>query len=169
MDEVYKAYFLQRLEKLNLEFMGRLLDSETQRALLEVKLVETQKLYEESQNQVEIQNDLMKQAANSIEQQTNDSSKYGKLLEQTKKDLAEKESQYMQVYYESKEKDTKIEQLTGQLSQIDMFRNELNSVRMELNATYAELQDTKSELEKYVIKPKKKPKLEVVGKEEDDF
>lgn len=152
MDDVYKQIFVQRLEKLNIEFMGRLLDSETHRAIAENRLIEMQNLYDESQRQVELQNDMMKQAASSIETQTIDSSRNEKKIKDLEQKLEEKEQERMALYYESKEKSDRIENLVSDLSQVDMYKNELNSTRAELNATYAELQETKTQLEKYMKK-----------------
>jgi chromosome segregation ATPase len=168
-DNVYKMFFVQKLEAQTIEFMRRYLDAETNRSLLEVSLKEMEAKYDESQKQVEVQNDIMKQAAFSIEKQTMDSGNLKSLVERHEKELEDKNNIIAELHYKIKDANDNIEELKRQLTQIDMFKQEINRQKQELADMYQELQTVNTELEKYVIKikPKQKTKLEIV--KDDDF
>lgn len=75
MDELegqvkYLKQYIQRQENLLLDYIRKTLDYELKNLILNASLQDMTSKYEESQKQVTIQNDLMQQAANSVESLT---------------------------------------------------------------------------------------------------
>lgn len=75
MDELegqvkYLKQYIQRQENLLLDHIRKMLDYELKNLILNASLQDMTSKYEESQKQVLIQNDLMQQAANSVESLT---------------------------------------------------------------------------------------------------
>lgn len=75
MDELegqvkYLKQYIQRQENLLLDYIRKTLDYELKNLILNASLQDMTLKYEESQKQVAIQNDLMQQAANSVESLT---------------------------------------------------------------------------------------------------
>lgn len=75
MDELegqvkYLKQYIQRQENLLLDYIRKTLDYELKNLILNASLQDMTSKYEESQKQVLIQNDLMQQAANSVESLT---------------------------------------------------------------------------------------------------
>ena len=68
--EKYLKQYIQRQEILLLDYIRKTIDLEIKSINLNASLIEFKTKYEESQKQVEIQNDLMQQAANGVESLT---------------------------------------------------------------------------------------------------
>ncbi len=68
--EIYFKQYIQRQENLLLDFIRKNTDLEIRVSALTFSLKDITSKYEESQKQVSIQNDLMQQAANSVEKLT---------------------------------------------------------------------------------------------------
>jgi chromosome segregation ATPase len=78
----YNFYYLKHLESFSENQVKRYIDAEVRLSLVSEALTEEKKNYEESQKQVEVQNNMMQQAARSIE----DLSIQNKEYESTNKD-----------------------------------------------------------------------------------
>lgn len=68
--DIYLKQFIQRQESLFLDLLRKNIDLEIRLTAISVSLKDLSSKYEESQKQVTIQNDLMQQAANSVEKLT---------------------------------------------------------------------------------------------------
>jgi predicted RNase H-like nuclease (RuvC/YqgF family) len=68
--DIYFKQYIQRQENLFLDFMRKNIHLEIRVSALSFSLQDITAKYEESQKQVTIQNDLMQQAANSVEKLT---------------------------------------------------------------------------------------------------
>lgn len=90
----YLKQYIQRQENLLLDYIRKTLDFELKNLILNASLQETSLKYDESQKQVEIQNELMQQAATGVESLTIENKlfeqkeiEYTKTIEDLKKAL----------------------------------------------------------------------------------
>lgn len=148
----YLKQYIQRQENLFLEFTRKNVDFEIKILALNSSLAEMTSKYEESQKQVEIQNDIMKQATNSIEALTLQKENLEELIENLKKNLQvcnneniESKNKLQTLEQKLKASEHHAEEL---LSEYKRQTTELN----ELNSKSRKLEDT-TKINKKVKKP----------------
>lgn len=143
--ELYLKVFIQKQEMLLHEYMRKSIDSDIRASLLEAKVKEALDKYEESQKQVEIQNNMMSQAAKGLEAVTIENNELQEKLERYQKTLASVQQ----------EKDTYFNDLTklkesssGSDKRVNEIILEMKKQSAELTALYNENESLKKKLPK---------------------
>lgn len=153
----YLALFVQKQEKMLLDYLRQTIDGEIKLISLNSQINDLSKKYEESQKQVELQNDMMNQAAKGLE-----------ITEKEKQHLQQKEEELLQriknmeedfnrrITSLDEEKNRYYNELTQRKQDIssvekqkEEFNIELKRQNEELSALYKETQELKKRLEKY--------------------
>jgi len=137
----YNFMYAQRLEILLHEQIRKTIDAEVRLSMLNDVLEQEKQKFDESQKQVAIQNDIMNQAAVSIESLTIDK----KNLESSIENLVQNINDLESFKDSSKQKDMRIKEL----------EREIQRQNKELQTTFDDLQKIKDEPKKPVIKNKK--------------
>jgi|694.fasta_scaffold01249_11 hypothetical protein len=178
--DLYTIHYIQKQEQLLLDFMRKNIDAEVRIIALNNTINEANARYEESQRQVEIGNEMLRQAAVSIETLTVERDKLHEELEKVKSDRSSLQNNYTALQQKNQEiisekdkivKETqgemqlklndagiRIKQLEEELALCNSRSAELNSEYRnqvdQLNTLYVENQKLKGEEE--TKKPKKK-------------
>jgi chromosome segregation ATPase len=178
--DLYTVHYIQKQEQLLLDFMRKNIDAEVRIIALNNTINEANARYEESQRQVEIGNEMLRQAAVSIETLTVERDKLHEELEKVKSDRSSLQNNYTALQQKNQEiisekdkivKETqgemqlklndagiRIKQLEEELALCNSRSAELNSEYRnqvdQLNTLYVENQKLKGEEE--TKKPKKK-------------
>ena len=178
--DLYTIHYIQKQEQLLLDFMRKNIDAEVRIIALNNTINEANARYEESQRQVEIGNEMLRQAAVSIETLTGERDKLHEELEKVKSDRSSLQNNYTALQQKNQEiisekdkivKETqgemqlklndagiRIKQLEEELALCNSRSAELNSEYRnqvdQLNTLYVENQKLKGEEE--TKKPKKK-------------
>lgn len=141
--EKYLKQYIQRQELLLLDSIRKSLDLEIKVISLNGSLTEYKGKYEESQKQVEVQNDLMQQAANGVESLTVENKKLEKTLEELKQS-------FIKCRDESNDYKTKNLSLQEELKlanhNVEEIREEYNRQTKELSELFKENEDLKARL-----------------------
>ena len=150
--EKYLKQYIQRQELLLLDSIRKSLDLEIKVISLNGSLTEYKGKYEESQKQVEVQNDLMQQAANGVESLTIENKKLEKTLEELKQSFTKCRD-------ESNDYKTKNISLQEELKlanhNVKEIRDEYNRQTKELSELFKENQELKTKLPINKTKAKK--------------
>ena len=148
--EKYLKHYIQRQEMLLLEYIRKTIDLELKAISLNSSLIEYKSKYEESQKQVEVQNELMQQAANGVESLTIEKKKYEKTVEELKTSLSDCRNERVAIANELKEAKQKIDNFDNEIkianNRADEIREEYNRQTKELSELFKENQELKSKL-----------------------
>jgi chromosome segregation ATPase len=157
--EKYLKHYIQRQEMLLLEYIRKTIDLELKAISLNSSLIEYKSKYEESQKQVEVQNELMQQAANGVESLTIEKKKYEKTVEELKTSLSDCRNERVAIANELKEAKQKIDNFDNEIkianNRADEIREEYNRQTKELSELFKENQVLKSKLPINKTKAKK--------------
>jgi chromosome segregation ATPase len=157
--EKYLKHYIQRQEMLLLEYIRKTIDLELKAISLNSSLIEYKSKYEESQKQVEVQNELMQQAANGVESLTIEKKKYEKTVEELKTSLSDCRNERVAIANELKEAKQKIDNFDNEIkianNRADEIREEYNRQTKELSELFKENQELKSKLPINKTKAKK--------------
>lgn len=164
--EIFLKQYIQRQETLLLDFIRKSTEIETRLIILNQSFKEMTAKYEESQKQVEIQNEMMQQAANGVESLTVEK----KSIEQKNSELLVTIEQLKQNAEQCKnERYALIQELNEAKNKIANFENETKAIIKraddlaeeyrkqtdELGKLYADYEDLKAKLPINKSKPKK--------------
>ena len=141
--EKYLKQYIQRQESLLLDFIRKNADLEIRVINLNASLTESIGKYEESQKQVEIQNSLMQQAANSVERLTIENKKYEKSIEDLRKSLTECRNELSDSRSKSSSSEEEINLINARIKEL---KEEYNRQTAELSELFKENQELKSKL-----------------------
>ena len=141
--EKYLKQYIQRQESLLLDFIRKNADLEIRVINLNASLTESMGKYEESQKQVEIQNSLMQQAANSVERLTIENKKYEKSIEDLRKSLTECRNELSDSRSKSSSSEEEINLINARIKEL---KEEYNRQTAELSELFKENQELKSKL-----------------------
>jgi hypothetical protein len=140
--DIYFKQYIQRQENLFLDFMRKNIDLEIRVSALSFSLKDITAKYEESQKQVTIQNDLMQQAANSVEKLTIEKMNLEKretenikTIEDLKKNLndcKEERKKILKDFYAFKKSNQNYEDLSKEYARQNEEMNKLYSENKEL-------------------------------------
>ena len=157
--DIYLRQFIQRQENLLLDFLRKNIDLEIRVAALVSSVKDLSIKYEESQKQVEIQNELMQQAAKGVESLTIDKKQFEqeknefvKTIDDLKRSLHDCKSERQKITAEFEEFKTK--HASGDKRYDDLVF-EYQRQTQELNKLYQETEELKSKLP--INKRKQKP------------
>lgn len=153
-NENYALIYIQKQEQFILEIVRKSVNLEVQIVSLTNKINEFEKLYNESQNNVSQQNQMMEQAANSIKELTVKSEKYEKL----KSDYSNINNERDKILSENHILNKKINELT----------NEINRQNDEMKKLYDENEELKNKIPKKKTRKKSEIKLLEENNLEDD-
>lgn len=150
--EKYLKQYIQRQELLLLDSIRKSLDLEIKVISLNSSLTEYKGKYEESQKQVEVQNELMQQAANGVESLTIENKRLEKSLEEFKQSFTKCRD-------ESNDYKTKNISLQEELKlanhNVKEIRDEYNRQTKELSELFKENEELKLKLPINKTKAKK--------------
>ena len=158
--EKYLKQYIQRQESLLLDFIRKNADLEIRVINLNASLTESIGKYEESQKQVEIQNSLMQQAANSVERLTIENKKYEKSIEDLRKSLTECRNELSDSRSKSSSSEEEINLINARIKEL---KEEYNRQTAELSELFKENQELKSKL------PINKSKVKTAKLPTDEF
>lgn len=153
----YTLLFIQRQEQLLVEQIKKTIDAE-------IRLSFAFKKYEDSQKQVDLQNDMMQQAAKSIETLTVDKNN----LEARIKQLEENEQNIRRNSQENEQNIRKnFEANYVEINQHKNIVQEYERQKIELQQMFDEIKELKAQIEsKKVINKKKVPSTIAIDSEE---
>jgi chromosome segregation ATPase len=146
----FLTLYIQKQEQLLLDYLRKNIEAEIKVAALTNSFQDATLQYEESQKQVELQNDMMQQAAKGLESTTLEK----KQLEEKEKELNNKIIEITNNYENRiKEYETVISQTRQELAKANGFETQFNDIKREyenqkneLNNIYKENQDLKKKL-----------------------
>ena len=141
--EKYLKQYIQRQEILLLDYIRKNIDLEIKVISLNSSLLEFKNKYEESQKQVEVQNDLMQQAATGVETLTVENKKYEKMigdLEKISRDFRSELNEYKSKCSNAEEE---LKLVNARLQEI---REEYSRQTQELGELFKENEDLKTKL-----------------------
>jgi chromosome segregation ATPase len=144
--------YIQKQEKMLLDHLRRNIEYELKTEDLSRAVNELSSKYEESQKQVEIQNDLMQQAANGVETLTIENKKQETYLNTMRKSLEDKDKRLVDYKNENdklKEKLESVEHIYGEMKQ------EYSRQTEELNIIFKENEELKKGKAQIKPNPKK--------------
>ena len=155
--------YMQKQEKMLLDHLRRNIEYELKTEDLSRAVNELSSKYEESQKQVEIQNDLMQQAANGVETITIEKQKLEKTVSNLEVMLSNKKKEYDDVMKKMSEfrnsSDKCNEEKENIISELNNLKQEYKSQTEELNNLFKENEELK----------KGKPKIKDSQKSADEF
>ena len=128
---------------LLLDYIRKTIDLEIKAISLNSSLIDYKAKYEESQKQVEIQNSLMQQAANSVERLTIENKKYEKSIEDLRKSLTECRNELSDSRSKSSSSEEEINLINARIKEL---KEEYNRQTAELSELFKENQELKSKL-----------------------
>ena len=137
---VFLQKYIQKQGNLLLDQIRKSIESEIRAESLSASLEEISFKYEESQKQVEIQNDLMQQAATGVETLTIENKKQENLINTIKKGVEERDKKISELRIEVqdlKEKLQSCEHISTDL------KEEYERQKEELNTLFKEFEDFK--------------------------
>jgi hypothetical protein len=150
----YTVSFLKRQEEYLIEHIRKTIDLDIRLSFANDKIKELTTQFEESQRQIEIQNEMMKQAAKSVEELTLKRDQFNKIIE----DNQQRISQFT----------TKInvleEQVRVESNKAVNFEREYQRQKDELQQLFEENVELKNKIpepKKTINKPKKLPEISV--------
>ena len=176
--EKHLKYYIQRQEMLLLEYIRKTIDLELKAISLNASLIDYKTKYEESQKQVDIQNDLMKQAANGVESLTVEKiafeekeKKLNETIKELKQSLNDCKNERYSITQELNQTKEKIANFDNEIkmanNRADEIREEYNRQTQELNELFKENEELKSKLP--INKAKAKAKKETAMLPPDEF
>ena len=139
----YALLYAQRQEQLLFEQIRKTIDAEIKALIATKSSNDFQLKYEESQKQVEIQNSLMQQAANSVERLTIENKKYEKSIEDLRKSLTECRNELSDSRSKSSSSEEEINLINARIKEL---KEEYNRQTAELSELFKENQELKSKL-----------------------
>lgn len=155
--------YIQKQEKMLLDHLRRNIEYELKTEDLSRAVNELSSKYEESQKQVEIQNDLMQQAANGVEAVTVEKQKLEKTVSNLEIMLSNKKKEYddlMKKLSEIRNDSEKCkEERSNLVSEINELKQEYKRQTEELNILFKENEELNG----------KKPKIKESPKPVDEF
>jgi chromosome segregation ATPase len=117
--DLYTIHYIQKQEQLLLDFMRKNIDAEVRIIALNNTINEANARYEESQRQVEIGNEMLRQAAVSIETLTVERDKLHEELEKVKSDRSSLQNNYTALQQKNQEiiseKDKIVKETQGEM------------------------------------------------------
>lgn len=148
--EKYLKHYIQRQEMLLLEYIRKTIELELKAISLNSSSIEYKTKYEESQKQVEVQNDLMQQAATGVESLTIEKKQYEKTVEELKNSLNDCKNERYSITQELNEAKEKIANFDNEIKlanhRVDEIREEYNRQTKELSDLFKENEELKSKL-----------------------
>ena len=164
--EKYLKHYIQRQEILLLEYIRKNIELELKAISLNASLNEYKSKYEESQKQVEIQNNLMQQAANGVESLTLEKmafeekeKKLNETITELKNSLNDCKNERYSITQELNRANEKINNFDNDLKaanyRADEIREEYNRQTHELSELFKECQELKAKLPINKTKAKK--------------
>lgn len=148
--EKYLKHYIQRQEMLLLEYIRKTIDLELKAISLNSSSIEYKTKYEESQKQVEVQNELMQQAATGVETLTIEKKKYEKTVEELKTSLSDCRNERVAIASELSQAKEKIANFDNEIKmsnhRAEEIREEYNRQTQELSDLFKENQELKSKL-----------------------
>lgn len=168
--EIYLKTYIQRQENLLLDFMRKLLDYEIKISALEKTIKDLNLKYEESQKQIEIQNNMMQQAASGLENVSLEKINLENKLKEKEQKYKERVEYVEKMMIELKQsKGELLEKLKNNDNGSDLLRKELDETKRELKRQFEELNTLYKENEELKSKLPKKNKKEAVILPPDEF
>lgn len=163
---IYLKNYIQKQELMLLDYLRKSVDSEIRASMLEASIKDLTEKYNESQKQVEIQNDMMSQAAKGLETVTVE-----------RNQLQDRVDEYLKTITSlQQEKDTFYQELVkvrenfdGSDRRINELTAELKKQNEELTALYHENESLKKKLPKPPPELNKKNKKESATLPPDEF
>lgn len=164
--EKHLKLYIQRQEMLLLDYIRKTIDLELKAISLNSSLLEYKTKFEESQKQVEIQNDLMQQAANGVESLTIEKLKFeekekklNETINELKSSLNDCKNERYSITQDLNRANEKIANFDNDLKaanyRTDEIREEYNRQTQELSELFKENQELKSKLPINKTKAKK--------------
>ena len=164
--EKYLKHYIQRQEMLLLDYNRKNIELELKAISLNASLIDYKSKYEESQKQVEIQNDLMQQAANGVESLTVEKlsfeekeKKLNETIAELKKSLNDCKNERYSITQDLNRANEKIANFDNDLKSAnhiaEEIREEYNRQTQELSELFKENQELKSKLPINKTKAKK--------------
>lgn len=138
--ENYLALYVQKQEQMLLDFIRKSIDADIRATALKAALNDMTLKYEESQKQVEIQNDMMSQAAKGLETTTIEK----KHLEEKEKDLLNRLKE-TQDNYENRIKDLQ-NNYDNRIKTIEEERHKVNNELQKTNDEYSDFKKKNEEI-----------------------
>jgi chromosome segregation ATPase len=146
--------YIQKQEKMLLDHLRRNIEYELKTEDLSRAVNEFSSKYEESQKQVEIQNEMMQQAANGVESVTIEKQKLENRVSSLENMLSIKKKEYDDVTKKMSEfrnfSDKCKEEKTNLLAELDNLKQEYKRQTEELNNIFKDIEKTKKEKTKSV-------------------
>lgn len=160
---VFLQKYIQKQGNLLLDQIRKSIENEIRSEGLTASLTEMSLKYEESQKQVDIQNDLMQQAANGVETLTIENKKLENTISNLEKMLSNKKNEYDELNkrlmdHRNESNACKEERETLKKELLEL-KSEYKTQNEELNILFKENEEFK----------KGKPKIKEASKSVDDF
>jgi chromosome segregation ATPase len=159
----YLQKYIQKQEKLLLDHIRKNLEYEIKIEGLVHSVNDFSGKYEESQKQVEIQNDMMKQAANGVEAVTLEKKKLENTIKNLEQMLSNKKNEYdnlnKSIMDKRNEWDSCNEERANLISELKQLKEEYKRQTEELNILFKENEELK----------KGKPKIKESPKSVEEF
>lgn len=155
--EKHLKHYIQRQEMLLLDYIRKTIDLELKAISINFSLLEYKTKYEESQKQIEIQNDLMQQAANGVESLTIEKLKFeekekklNETINELKSSLNDCKNERYSITQELNKANEKIDNFVNEIkianNRADEIREEYNRQTQELSELFKENQELKTKL-----------------------